>query len=83
MSKTDTGIDIEFQTEWDSLAAARSLAAKLIVYRHDYDMTQEELASVLDVDLELIQSLESGEVQTSKAMLDIVEDIVDISPPTL
>lgn len=61
--------DPEFRAEWERLAIARALAAKLIVYRSDHNLSQRALAERLGLKQPQVARLESGEVQPSTETL--------------
>jgi DNA-binding XRE family transcriptional regulator len=53
--------DPEFAAEWERLALARMVAARLIAYRTDHGLSQRELAGRLGVSQPRIVELEAGE----------------------
>lgn len=53
--------DPEFAAEWERLALARMVAARLAGYRFDHDLTQRALAKLLGVSQPRVVELESGE----------------------
>ena len=53
--------DPDFAAEWERLALARTVAARLIVYRSDNGLSQRELAKRLGVSQPRVVELESGE----------------------
>lgn len=53
--------DPEFAEEWERLAVARAVAARLVGYRADHGMSQRALAESLGVSQPRIVELESGE----------------------
>jgi transcriptional regulator with XRE-family HTH domain len=53
--------DPEFAVEWERLALARTVAAGLIGFRSDNDLSQRELAELLGVSQPRVVELESGE----------------------
>jgi DNA-binding XRE family transcriptional regulator len=53
--------DPEFGVEWERLAVARTVAARLIGYRADHGISQRALAENLGVSQPRIVELESGE----------------------
>jgi DNA-binding XRE family transcriptional regulator len=53
--------DPEFAAEWGRLALARTVAARLIAYRSENDLSQRELAKRLGVSQPRVVELESGE----------------------
>jgi DNA-binding XRE family transcriptional regulator len=53
--------DPEFAVEWERLALARMVAARLIGYRSDHGFSQRELAERLGVSQPRVVELESGE----------------------
>src|SRR4051794_13591165 len=54
--------DAGFNAEWESLAIARAVAARLIVYRSEHSLTQRQLADLIGVPQPQVHRLESGEV---------------------
>lgn len=73
MSTTDTSIthgelvatelnaDADFRRDWEHHAPARMVAAKLIEYRHDHELSQRDLAELLGVKQPQVARWESGE----------------------
>jgi DNA-binding XRE family transcriptional regulator len=53
--------DPEFAAEWERLALARTVAARLIAYRSENGLSQRELAKGLGVSQPRVVELESGE----------------------
>jgi DNA-binding XRE family transcriptional regulator len=53
--------DPEFAAEWERLALARTVAARLIAYRSENGLSQRELAKRLGVSQPRVVELESGE----------------------
>jgi DNA-binding XRE family transcriptional regulator len=53
--------DAEFAAEWERLALARMVAARLIAYRSENGLSQRELAKRLGVSQPRVVELESGE----------------------
>ena len=53
--------DPEFAAEWERLALARMVAARLIAYRFEHGLSQRELAKRLGVSQPRVVELESGE----------------------
>lgn len=53
--------DPEFAAEWERLAVARMVAARLIAYRSENGLSQRELAKRLGVSQPRVVELESGE----------------------
>ena len=53
--------DPEFAAEWERLALARMVAARLIAYRSENGLSQRELANQLSVSQPRVVELESGE----------------------
>src|ERR1700691_4591997 len=53
--------DPEFAVEWERLALARMVAARLAGYRFDHDLSQRALAKRLGVSQPRVVELESGE----------------------
>lgn len=53
--------DPEFVAEWERLALARIVAARLIAYRSENGLSQRELAKQLGVSQPRVVELESGE----------------------
>src|SRR5688572_22565554 len=61
--------DPAFREEWERLAVARAVAATVISYRADHDLSQRELASLLHVPQPQVARLESGEYEPSHKTL--------------
>lgn len=57
----ELNLDDAFRHEWERLAPARMVAAKLIEYRHDHDLSQRDLARLIGVKQPQITRWESGE----------------------
>lgn len=53
--------DAEFRAEWQRLAFARHVAAELIRYRADNELSQSGLAKTLEISQPRVAKLESGE----------------------
>jgi DNA-binding XRE family transcriptional regulator len=53
--------DPEFEAEWERLALARTVAARLIAYRSENDLLQRDLAKRLGVSQPRVVELEAGE----------------------
>lgn len=53
--------DPEFAVEWERLALARTVAARLIAYRSENGLSQRDLAKRLGVSQPRVVELESGE----------------------
>lgn len=53
--------DPEFAAEWERLAVARAVAARLVRYRSENELSQRALASELGVSQPRVVELESGE----------------------
>lgn len=53
--------DPEFAAEWERLALARTVAARLIAYRSEHGLSQREIAKRLGVSQPRVVELESGE----------------------
>lgn len=78
--------DPDFRAEWQRLAVAREVAAELIRYRADNNLSQRVLAERLGVSQPRIAKLESGEhnpdvdtlVNISRATG--LEFVIDITP---
>lgn len=78
--------DPEFAAEWARLAPARALAAALIGFRADNELSQRELAGMLGVSQPRVVELESGEKNPQiETLLKIaaatgLEFAIDIAP---
>jgi DNA-binding XRE family transcriptional regulator len=79
--------DPEFAAEWERLALARMVAARLIAYRSDNGLSQRQLAERLEVSQPRVVELESGEKNpqietlvkiTAKTGLEFAIDIAPI-----
>jgi transcriptional regulator with XRE-family HTH domain len=57
----ELNLDDAFRHDWERLAPARLVAAKLIEYRHDHALSQRELAQLIGVKQPQIVRWESGE----------------------
>ena len=68
--------DPEFAVEWERLALARMVAARLAGYRSDRDLSQRALAKLLGVSQPRVVELESGEKNPQ------IETLVKISAAT-
>jgi DNA-binding XRE family transcriptional regulator len=68
--------DPEFAAEWERLALARMVAARLAGYRFDHDLSQRALAKLLGVSQPRVVELESGEKNPQ------VETLVKIAAAT-
>jgi ribosome-binding protein aMBF1 (putative translation factor) len=70
--------DDDFRREWDKHAPARLVAAKLIEYRFDHELSQRALAEVLGVKQPQIARWESGESLPSADNLALIAGALDI-----
>lgn|SRR3954447_21208682 len=78
--------DPEFRAEWERTALARLVAAELVGYRADHELSQRALAERLGCTQPYVAKLESGEtnpnmetlVNLSRALG--VEFVIDIAP---
>jgi transcriptional regulator with XRE-family HTH domain len=61
--------DPEFREEWERLSVARAVAATVIAYRADHNLSQRNLARLLDVPQPQVARLESGEYEPSHKTL--------------
>ena len=61
--------DPEFREEWERLSVARAVAATAIAYRADNNLSQRELAGLLDVPQPQVARLESGNYEPSHKTL--------------
>jgi DNA-binding XRE family transcriptional regulator len=68
--------DPKFAAEWERLALARMVAARLIAYRCENGLSQRELAKCLGVSQPRVVELESGEKNPQ------IETLVKISATT-
>lgn len=75
-----------FRAEWQRLAPARALSIALLKYRTEKDLTQRELAEVLEVSQPRVFKLESGEHNPSiDTIINVVKRLgiefaIDIAP---
>lgn len=68
----ELNVDEEFRRDWERHAPARLVAAKLIEYRFDHDLSQRGLAEVLGVKQPQIARWESGESLPSPDNLALI-----------
>lgn len=61
--------DDDFRQEWERLAFARVVAARVIGYRADHDLTQSALAKLLCVPQPQVARLENAEHEPSHSTL--------------
>jgi ribosome-binding protein aMBF1 (putative translation factor) len=61
--------DPAFREEWERLAFARAVAAKVIAYRADHGLSQTALARTLGIPQPQLARLEAAQHQPSDAML--------------
>lgn len=61
--------DPELRAEWERLAIARAVAARVIAFRAEHDLSQRELAQRLVMKQPQVARLESGEHQPSNETL--------------
>jgi len=79
-------LDPDFSREWERLAIARAVAARVIAYRGDRGFSQRDLASLLEMPQPQVTRLESGEFNPSNATLSrlasklSMEFTISISP---
>jgi transcriptional regulator with XRE-family HTH domain len=62
-------VDPEFNREWERLAIARAVAARVIAYRGDHKLSQRDLAKLLEMPQPQVTRLESGEYHPSNETL--------------
>jgi transcriptional regulator with XRE-family HTH domain len=62
-------VKVEFQDEWKSFAFARWVAVQVIGYRSDHNLSQQDFGKLVDVSLEAVELLESGESQPDPELL--------------
>ena len=62
-------LDPDFHREWERLAIARAVAARVIAYRADHGVSQRNLAEVLGMPQPQVTRLESGECHPSNQTL--------------
>lgn len=62
-------LDPDFSREWERLAIARAVAARVIAYRADRELSQRDLASLLEMPQPQVTRLESGEYHPANATL--------------
>jgi len=62
--------DDEFRADWERLAFARAVAAKVVGHRADHGLTQKELAGLLGITQPQVARLENAEVDPSRATLE-------------
>jgi ribosome-binding protein aMBF1 (putative translation factor) len=61
--------DPDFREEWERLAFARAVAAKVIAYRADHELSQTTLARKLGIPQPQLARLEAAQHQPSDTML--------------
>jgi transcriptional regulator with XRE-family HTH domain len=61
--------DPEFRAEWERTALARAVAATIVRYRSEHDLSQRELADRLRMKQPQVARLELGEVNPSMETL--------------
>lgn len=64
--------DPEFRREWERLALARAVAAEVVRYRADHELSQRDLAKLLDVKQPQVSRLENGEHNPSHETLTLL-----------
>ena len=78
MVARELNIDDEFRRDWERHAPARLVAAKLIEYRFDHDLSQRALGEVLGVKQPQIARWESGESLPSPDNLALIAGTLDV-----
>ena len=68
----------EFRAKWERLAPARAIAALIIRYRADHELTQAQLAQRLGVAQSAVARLESGEHNPRLETLMLLSRVLDI-----
>lgn len=82
----EMNVDPEFRADWERTALARVVAAKIIEYRADHDLSQRDLADRLGVKQPYVNRLEAGETNPSvETLINIarvlgIEFLIDIAP---
>lgn len=70
--------DPEYRREWERTALARAVAAKVIAYRAEHDLSQTALAGRLGMTQPAVARLESGEHNPTFPMLLRISDALGI-----
>ncbi len=61
--------DPAFRAEWERTAVARAVALHLVRYRSERDLSQRDLAGLLDMEQPQVARLESGDVNPTLGTL--------------
>ena len=75
----DINADESFHREWERLAVARAVAAKVIGYRADNELSQRDLAGRLGLPQPQIVRLESGQYDPSDETLALLSSKLDMT----
>lgn len=78
MVARELNVDDEFRRDWDRHAPARLVAAKLIEYRSDHELSQRGLADVLGLKQPQVARWESGESLPNSDNLALIAGALDI-----
>lgn len=78
MVARELNADEEFRRDWAKHAPARLVAAKLIEYRSDHELSQRALSELLGVKQPQIARWESGESLPSADSLALIAGTLDI-----
>ena len=70
--------DEDFREYWEHNAPARLVAAKLLEYRSDHDLSQRELANLLGIKQPQVARWESGEQRPSDSNLAMIAGALGI-----
>ena len=80
--------DPAFRAEWERTALARAVALRLVRYRSERDLSQRDLAKLLDMEQPQVARLERGDVNpTLETLMRLagaleIEFTIDVRPAT-
>ena len=76
-------LDSEFRAEWERTALGRAAAVAMVQYRAEHDLSQQELAGLLDMTAAQIAELEVGDANPSADTVNRISTRLDIAlgPP--
>jgi ribosome-binding protein aMBF1 (putative translation factor) len=72
--------DPDFRAEWEHTALGRAVAAAIVRYRAEHDLSQHELAGMLDMTAAQIAELEVGNANPNAGTLNAISAQLGIKP---
>jgi ribosome-binding protein aMBF1 (putative translation factor) len=70
--------DPEFREEWERTALARDVANRVVAYRAEHNLSQEELGRLLGISQPAVARIEAGEHEPSLSRLKQLSRCLDM-----